>query len=177
MSLLRLVAPLALSVVLVPAVARADGEPLPPRTVGVDGAVVLPLGDYGKVATLAFGPLVRLEFPVIQHLAITARAGVLYHILDGDVDGTLWFIPAYGGVRYSFGEAGQGAYLAGELGITFAYATSNGFSDSDSKLGGTFGGGFRKGALDLHGALFIPDLGHADDLGLMASVGFDFSRF
>lgn len=182
MPLLRLASAIALTLVVIPAIhspaAHADGE-LPPRTVGVDAAVVLPLGDYGDVATLALGPLARAEFPVAPRLAITARAGVLYHLTKSDYDGSLWFIPIYGGARYSLGAGPDGPYLAGELGITIAYARADtGFgtaSDSDSKLGGSFGAGLRRGALDFRAALFIPDLGHVDDPGIMGSVGFDFA--
>ena len=159
-----LAAALALLLVLIPASAHADGE-LPPRTVGVDATVVLPLGDYGDVASLAVGPLFRAEFPIAQRLAITARAGVLYHITKSDYDGSLWFIPIYGGVRYSLGAGADGPYLAGELGITIAYARADtGFgtaSDSDSRLGGSFGAGLRRGALDFRAALFIPDFDFA----------------
>lgn len=169
------------SLVAAPAVAAAQGEPAAPRTVAVDGAVVLPLGDYADVADLAFGPMVRVEVPLRPQLAITGRAGALYHVLNGDADGSLWFIPIYGGVRYALGADGDGLYLAGELGITIAHASvDTGFgtaSDSDSKLGGALTVGFRRGAIDLRGGLFVPDLGHADDAGLMGSAGFTFARF
>jgi hypothetical protein len=87
----------------------------------------------------------------------------------------------YGGVKYSVGGGPDGVYVAGELGITIGYASADtGFgtaSDTDSELGMTLGAGFKNGALDLRGALFIPDLGEIDDPGIMGSVGYDFSTF
>jgi len=168
--------------VAIPATARAQGEPTArPRTVGVDAVVVLPLGDYGKVATLALGALARVEVPMSEKLSITGRAGALYHLLDSGVAGSLIFVPIYGGARYSLGAGADGPYVAGELGVTIAFASvDTGFgtaSDSDSKLGGSLGAGLRRGALDVHAALFIPDLGHAGDPGLMGSVGYDFAAF
>jgi len=39
----------------------------------------------------------------------------------------------------------------------------------------TLGGGLRKGQLDLRAGLFLPDVG--DAVGIMGSVGYDFSSF
>src|SRR5262245_33219530 len=165
-------------VALAPA-ARAQGEPPPPRTIGADALVVLPLGDYGDAASFAVGAAGKIEFPLNAKLSITGRAGVLYHFLKGDADGSLWFIPIYGGAKFALGAGHDGPYVAGELGITFAYAQADtqfgSASDSDSKLGGSLGAGLRRGSLDIRGALFIPDLGHVDDPGIMGSVGFDFA--
>ena len=177
---LRLVFVTAITLGLVSTAARAQSaEPAGPKTFGVDGVVVLPLGDYADVATVAFGALGRLEFPVGHKLSITARAGLLYHVLDSDVDGRRWFIPVSGGARSGFGAGADGPYVAAELGITFAYASvDTGFgtaSDTDSKLGATLGGGLRRGPLDLRAALFVPDLG--EDPGIMGSVGYDFLAF
>jgi hypothetical protein len=177
---IRLASSIALAVVVTPAVALADGE-LPPRTIGVDAAVVLPLGDYGNVASLAVGALARVEVPIANKLAITGRVGALYHITTDEFDGTLLFFPIYGGARYTVGTGPDGPYVAGELGITIGYASADTglgtVSDTDSELGMTLGAGFRKGALDVRGALFIPDLSEADDPGIMGSVGYDFSTF
>ena len=180
---IRLASAIALAVVAVPAAALAQGEAgtLPPRTIGVDGAVVLPLGDYGEVATLAVGALARVEVPVANKLAVTGRVGALYHITDDDFDGTFIIFPVYGGVKYNVGAGPDGLYVAGELGLSIGYVSvDTGFgtaSDTETELGLTLGAGFRKGALDVRGALFIPDLGEADDPGIMGSVGYDFATF
>jgi len=45
-------------------------------------------------------------------------------------------------------------------------------SGSDTNVGMSLGGGYRAGKLDLRGALLFPDVGHAGNLGLMATVGY-----
>ena len=149
----------------------------PKTLLGVDAAVVVPLGDYGDVASLAAGAMVRLEFPVGRGY-VFGRAGVLMHALQDEYEGSLTFIPIYGGYRFPI-DTSSGLYVAGEIGITFGYAeveTQFGSaSDSDSELGMMLSAGMRRGRLDLRGGLFLPD---TDDLmGLMASLGYDFASF
>ena len=178
LSAIAIALPLALAISTTAAHAQ-EAEPLPARAIGVDPVAVVPIGDYGDVATLGFGALARLDWPLTPQLAVTGRAGVILHLLDDEVmgDASLTFVPIYGGVRYAFANAQQGPYVAGELGITFGWVTvDTGFgtaSDSDSELGGTVGAGYKLGRLDLRGSLFFPDLSEVDDLGIMASVGID----
>ncbi len=166
---------LALALALAPAVAFAD-DVAPQKIFGVDGIAVVPVGDYANAAHFAGGGLARLEFPV-GPAYVTARSGVIAHAMTNDVAMTsLTFVPVYAGIRYPIGGGG---YLAGEMGITFMFgSTQTGFgtaSASDSKLGLTLAGGYRSGALDIRGGLFAPDVGNA--IGLMASAGYDFARF
>lgn len=159
-----------------PAFAEEAAPPPPPHnTAGVDGALVLPLGDYADGVDFAAGALVRVELPVGTGF-VTGRAGALFHAVKDNV-ANLTFIPLYAGYRLPVG--GNGFYVAGELGITIGYASvDTGFgtaSDSDSQLGITLGAGMKAGALDLRGSLFLPDV---DDLmGLMGTVGYDFAAF
>ena len=157
----------------------SQAQPAPPEAragiIGVDAMAVLPVGDYGDFATLAIGPIGRVEFPVGPGY-VTGRFGVLFHLLNSEIDDTTFLMfPLYGGYRYPLGSGA--AYLAGELGITFAYlrtSTSLGSgSDTDTELGLTLGGGLRKGQLDLRGGLFLPDLD--DAVGIFGSVGCDFA--
>jgi hypothetical protein len=146
------------------------------KTFGIDAAVVVPVGDYGEVATLGGGALVRLEVPVGTGF-VYGRAGVILHALDDRFEGSLTFVPIYAGYRHPLGD--NGMYLAGELGITLGFATLDTplgeMSDSDSELGVMLSAGMRRGKLDLRGGLFMPD---ADDaMGLMASAGYDFASF
>jgi hypothetical protein len=174
-------------VVLVGATAVASAQDAsiaaqtPPREIGVDGAAVLPVGDYGDVATLGVGALGRIDFPLNDRISITGRLGVVFHMLDEGVEGSLTLVPIYGGARYFVQGGNQGPYAAGEAGITIGFAevdTPFGTaSDSESEIGATLGGGFKRGALDIRGGLFIPDLGEADDLAIMGSVGFGFATF
>ena len=159
------------------AAAQPAPAPVGPSTIGIDGVAVLPVGDYGDAAALAFGPVGRLEIPAGPGF-VTGRFGVLFHLVEDALDGTtLLFFPLYGGYRYPVGT-GQ-AYLVGELGLTFAHArvdTALGSgSDTETELGATLGGGLRRGQLDLRAGLFLPDLG--DAIGIMGSIGYDFASF
>jgi hypothetical protein len=173
-------------VIAVPVASAQDATiaaQMPRREIGVDGATVLPVGDYGEVATLGIGALGRVDFPIAPQLAVTARAGVVFHLLEDGLEGSLTLVPIYGGIRYFLSSAvpGEGPYLAAETGITIGFAeVDTGFgtaSDSDSEIGATAGAGYKRGALDFRGGLFIPDLGEADDLAIMGSVGFGFATF
>lgn len=141
------------------------------NTFGGDLAIVLPLDDYGDFADFGIGPLLRIEVPAGPGY-FTGRTGFLWHATDAE-DFTFLIFPIYAGYRYPVG--GSGGYLAGELGLSILYADSDFGSDSETELGMTLGGGLRKGAFDIRGALFLPDVG--DALGLMFSVGYDFSTF
>lgn len=147
----------------------------PHKTFGIDGAVVLPLGDYANGVTFAAGALARIEVPAGNGF-VTGRAGALFHAVKNNV-ASLTMIPLYAGYRLPVGPSGL--YLAGELGITIGYASADtqfgSVTDSDSELGITLGVGTKMGALDLRGQLFLPDV---DDLmGIMGTVGYDFAAF
>lgn len=148
--------------------------PRAPNTLAVDGLAVLPIGDYGRAVDLGVGAGIRLEIPVGRGF-VTGRVGAVFHRLDaGD---TLTLAPIYAGYRQPLGNGS--AYIAGELGITLAWATVDTpygrMSASDSELGALVSAGIRKGALDLRAGLFTPDLD--DALGLIASAGYDFAAF
>lgn len=147
-----------------------------PRTLAVDAAAIVPVGDYADIATLGAGPMVRLEVPVGTGF-VTGRIGALFHAIKDGYDASLTLIPLYAGYRHPIGTGG--AYLAGELGITVAHGSvMTGFgtvSDTDSELGAMLTAGVRRGALDLRAGLFLPDLD--DALGFVASAGYDFSAF
>lgn len=137
---------------------------------------VLPVGDYGDVATMGLGILGRFEAPAGPGF-VTGRGGVIFHALKTDADASLTFIPLYAGYRYPMGTSG--AYLAGELGLTIGIGSVQtqfgSMSRSDTELGFSLMAGVRKGTLDLRAGLFAPDAN--DALGLVASAGYDFAAF
>jgi hypothetical protein len=175
---------LALAALATPALAQepatvAPAQP-PPKTLGVDGAVVVPVGDYATVAKVAAGALLRLEVPVGSGY-ITGRGGLIAHATDDRYAmATFLLMPIYGGYRQPLGPSG--AYVAGELGLTIGYVSGSAStpfgnvdgSDTDTDLGLTLCAGFRTGKLDLRGGLFSPN---AEDFGLIASAGLDFTAF
>jgi hypothetical protein len=144
------------------------------NTLAVDGLAVLPIGDYGRAVDVGVGAGIRLEVPVGRGF-LTGRVGVVFHRLD--VGDTLTLAPIYAGYRQPIGNGS--AYLAGELGVTLAWATVETpygrMSASDSELGALLSAGVRKGALDLRAGLFTPDLD--DAFGLIATAGYDFAAF
>ncbi len=163
---------LALLAVASPAFAEEAPLQAPTNILGVDAAVVVPVGDYGDVVQIGGGVLGRYEVPLGMGY-VYGRAGVIAHTFKDGIDGSLWLVPLYAGYRHPLGPSG--AYVAGEIGITLEYAsvdTSLGqMSDSDSDLGILLSAGMRRGRLDVRGGVFIPD---ADDAtGLIATLGWD----
>lgn len=147
-----------------------------PKTLGIDAMAVMPVGDYGDAANAGLGVLGRVEVPAGPGF-VTGRAGVIFHSMDSNFDGSLILIPVYGGYRQPIGTSG--AYVAGELGLTLAYASVDTplghMSDSDTEVGLSLMAGLRKGPLDLRAGLFAPD---TDDLlAFVASAGYDFAAF
>jgi hypothetical protein len=151
------------------------------KTFGADGIAVLPVGDYGKLATAAVGALARLEIPQGPG-SITVRGGVLFHAMNDSgyystADSSVLMVPIYGGYKYPLNN--NGLYVAGELGITWVHVSvSSGpymSSGSDTELGMTGAIGLKKGQLDLRGGFISPKIG--DTFGIMASAGYDFAAF
>jgi hypothetical protein len=174
---------LTLALVLASTAAFAD------KTIGIDGGVAVPTGDWGDAVGFGIGALARFEMPIKDKLTFTARAGYIQHMgKDGPDNGagqsatsTTSEIPLFGGVRYAFSQKESSAiYGAAELGFVnyrvSVDADGNSMSNSDTNFGMTLGAGWRSGKLDVRGALYFPDVDHAGDaMGVMATVGYDIS--
>ena len=157
------------------------------KTIGIDGGIAMPTGDWGDAAGFGFGALARLEIPFRPKVTFTARAGFIYHTskeaaagpLGGGGDTTTSEIPFFGGARYAFSQqATSEIYGAAELGLVMYRvsfdAGGESMSESDTNLGMTLGAGYRTGKLDLRAGLFFPDVGEVGDaMALMATVGYD----
>ena len=153
------------------------------KTIGIDGGIALPTGDWGDAVGFGVGALARFEMPINAKMVFTARAGYIQHMEKegGGGDSTTAEIPLFGGIRYAFSQSGATAiYGAAELGLV-NYRVSidvdgDSMSNSDTNLGMTLGGGYRAGKLDVRGGLYFPDVDHADDaMGVIATVGYDIS--
>jgi hypothetical protein len=171
---------------------EAAPAPAPPpktKTIGVDGGIALPTGDWGEGAGFGIGALARFEMPLIPALVLTARAGFIKHLskeseggmLGGDTSSSATQIPVFGGVRYAFSQKPTSAiYGAAELGFVNYRVTVDigemSMTDSDTNLGLTLGAGYRMGKLDLRAGLEFPDAGEGD-FALMATVGYDITAF
>jgi len=182
---------IALSLVtLATTAAAADdsvtAEAVRPKTIGIDGGVAMPTGDWGDAAGFGFGALARLEIPFRPKLTLSARAGYIYHTsqeteggLGGSGDSSTSEIPFFAGARYAFSQQPTSEiYGAAELGLVM-YRVSLDFngesmSESDTNLGMTLGAGYRTGKLDIRAGLLFPDVGEVGDaMALMATVGYD----
>jgi hypothetical protein len=174
---------LVLASLLISNVAFADG-----KTIGIDGGVAVPTGDWGDAVGFGIGALARFEMPIKDKLVFTARAGYIQHMekegdsaLGGDSSSTTSQIPLFGGIRYVFSQSTTSAiYGAAELGfVNYRISIDVGeesMSDSDTNFGMTLGAGYRMGKLDLRGGLYFPDVDEAGDaMGIMATVGYDIS--
>lgn len=146
------------------------------KLLGLDAAFVLPLSDYGDSADFAVGPLLRFEMGVAPNIAVTARAGVLFHVGTPEGFG-LTMIPIYVGGKYNIGTSGL--FAAAEVGATVIRASVDiggiSASETETKFGFTAGLGYQKSKIQVRANLFVPDVGEIGDaLGVMASVGYDF---
>ena len=154
------------------------------KTIGIDGGVAVPTGDWGDAVGFGIGALAKFEMPVKDKLVFTARAGYIQHMEkegDSDASSTTSEIPLFGGIRYVFSQQATSAiYGAAELGfVNYRISIDVGeesMSDSDTNFGMTLGAGYRMGKLDLRGGLYFPDVDNAGDaMGVMATVGYDIS--
>lgn len=147
-----------------------------PKTLAVDALGIVPIGDYGEVATLGIGASARLEVPMERGF-VTGRFGAIFHAMDERFDGSWMMFPLFAGYRYQVHP--NGAYVAGELGLTysrFSMETAFGkMSDSSTEVGLALTAGMRRGALDVRGGLFAPSID--DAWGLILSAGYDFAAF
>jgi Outer membrane protein beta-barrel domain len=147
------------------------------KTIGIDGGIAVPTGDWGDAVGFGIGALARFEMPIKDKLFFAARAGYIQHLEKEDSNTTVSEIPLFAGVRYMFTPT---IYGVGELGfVNYRFSVDVGgesMSDSETNLGMTLGAGYRSGKLDIRGGLFFPDVDKADDaMAVMATVGYDIS--
>jgi len=143
-------------------------------TLAVDALAVVPVGDDANAASVGGGAAARFEVPIGPVFA-TACAGIVGNVMRSD--SSLTMLPFYAGVRAPLGASG--AYVAGELGLTYMIGSVDTqfgrASASDTKLGLAAWAGYRRRSLDLRAGLFAPDAGNA--LAVIASAGIDVAAF
>ena len=188
-----LMVPVALAAIAVsaPAWSQTPGK----MTLGGDGALVLPLGDWSDFAGLGLGALFRFEYDLSEQLAATGRAGYIVHLKKDDRYRTSE-LPLLGGIRYAFDRLDDGLYFGAEAGLVnftltrpvapatvgLVGATSSGTgektSNSELKFGGTAGVGYRTGAIDGRAGVFIVSFGDLEEtVGVLVTVGYNFATF
>jgi opacity protein-like surface antigen len=156
-------------------------EPVRGRNViGLDAGVIVPVGDWAEITTVAFGGMFRYEFNAIAGLYITGRAGYFFHLNDADL--TSGHVPILAGVKYRFLE-GMTPFVGGELGVSIWHVSGNvstGFgsasgSDTDVEFALTLGGGYDFGPVEVRLNLDLPSV--EDVISVSSTVGFDFAEF
>ena len=193
----RFVRSLFATTLLFPVFARAQGPASPPAPaeetkrfgVGADAAFVLPIGNLADAASIGLGALGKFEYAATPSIAVTARAGFIYHLskdLPGGNSVGISVIPILGGIKFYPVEKSTGFYLAPEAGLmdvigraTVATPVGSGSaSSSDAKFGLVLGAGYQLGDLDFRGSLMSYDVGHfGDAMSVMANVGYRFAQF
>lgn len=159
--------------------------------VGVDGGLVLPLGDWSNVSGLGFGALGRFELALDPQLSVTGRVGYITHLEANDSYKTSE-LPILAGLRYGLSGEPDGLYVAGEAGLvnfTFRQPVAAGVfgttvsegekkSTSELKFGLAAGAGYRSGKIDGRAGIFIVSVGDLEEtFGLMATIGYNFVSF
>ncbi len=84
--------------------------------VGVDVDAALPLGTYGDINGFGGGALLTIEYPVIEQLSLTGRAGFQFHtdksqtIFGTSVDSHVHSVPVLLGAKYYVMETNRLGY-------------------------------------------------------------------
>jgi len=155
-------------------VAAAGGKKM---LFGADLAVGIPVGDLADGAGIGLGILPRFEFTLAPRLALTGRAGYVYHLEKNSLKFSE--IPVLAGVKYDLTDALYGAVELGLFHITASgtYPLIGTVSSSDDNFGATIGAGYRAGDLDFKLGLHILDLGNAgESMELVINAGYNFWR-
>lgn len=147
-------------------------------TIGADGFVGLPIGDFAEGVDLGIGALLSLSYNLNPQLDLTGRAGLIYFLLENGDGVTLYDIPIWFGGRYKLSPGDQGPYLHGEFGfnhyrISFDNSFGGSGSDSETEIGVNLLGGIKMGNLTLEGGLYIGSIDE-DSSMLGGTVGTTF---
>jgi len=159
--------------------------------VGVDGGLVLPLGDWANATGVGFGALGRFEYALDPQLSATGRVGYITHLEKDDRYKTSE-LPILAGLRLGLSGEPDGLYVAGEAGLVnftlrqptgsavFGNQVGGGdkVSNSELKFGATAGAGYRAGNIDGRVGIFIASVSDLEEtLGVMATIGYNFAKF
>jgi hypothetical protein len=159
---------------LAPAAAQAEGLGI---TIGVEGAFVLPVGDWGDATGIGFGGMAKGAYSLNDEMSLSLRVGYLYHLSKEimGVDVSSSELPILVGFRYT---TSFGLYGDLSLGLVNLGASVGDHSDSEMKFGLLAGAGFTMIGLNFSVNFFAPSLGDIDQImGLLFVVGYDFVTF
>lgn len=150
---------------------------------GVDGALMIPVGNFSDLYGVGLGGLLRLEIEPLPGFAITGRSGYIQHFsktLSGRLvtDAKLGELPILAGAKF---YTDSGLYGTLEFGGTWLNPSVTGtvtginYTSSAFYVSAAAGAGLAFGPLDLGVRLHSVDLGHpGDTLQIGVTVGFNF---
>lgn len=171
----------AASLVATPQLAQAE---VLPRVLGLDAAVLVPVGALSSTAGngngvgMSYGAFLRYEQKTAPNMSLTARAGGMRGTAKDSSLGSAaldMYSALVGGV-YRLQPSSDGIFLSGEVGanmVQFSSPSSTGAFET--KLGAVLGAGYRTDVLTFRAALNLLDVSKAQDtMGVLISVGWDF---
>jgi len=154
--------------------------------VGVDVDAALPLGNYADFNGFGGGALLTIEYPLMEQLSLTGRAGFQYHLDKSPiagVDSHIHAIPVLLGAKYYIMQQDrQGLFAAAEMGMfdLMGSATANGTSltSNDVKFGIGAGVGYQWNQWNARLNVHSQDIGNFGDAVMVTGgVGYQFAGF
>jgi len=156
--------------------------------IGMDTEFGIPLGNYADVNSVGGGALVVGEYPMMDMLSMTARAGFQAHV-DRTVNGLgshVHAIPVLLGTKYYVGGEREGLFGAFELGMfdlmssverrTGGNVTS--VTSNDVKFGLGAGVGYQEDRWNARVSIHTQDVGNfGNAFTITGGIGYQFSAF
>ena len=155
--------------------------------IGVDVETALPLSSaYSNLSGPGAGALLTIEYPLMEQLSVTGRAGFQYHLDKSPiagVDSHVHAIPVLLGAKYYVMQNDrQGLFAAAEVGTfgLMASASAGGASASDTQLkfGVGVGAGYQWKEWSFRLNAHSQDIGNFGDFFMLTGgVGYQFAGF
>lgn len=155
--------------------------------IGAEIESALPLSSaYSDLNGVGVGALLTIEYPVMEQLSVTGRAGFQYHLDKSPiagVDSHVHAIPVLLGAKYYVMQNDrQGLFAAAEVGTfgLMASASAGGASASDTQLkfGVGVGAGYQWKEWSFRLNAHSQDIGNFGDFFMLTGgVGYQFAGF
>jgi hypothetical protein len=154
--------------------------------IGADIDAALPLGTYGDLNGIGAGALLTIEYPMMEQLSLTGRAGFQFHAdktppgAPSTFSSHVHSVPVLLGAKYYVMETNrQGLFAAAELGMFDLMAdTSAGGGASEVKFGVGAGVGYQWNQWSARINVHSHDIGNFGDLVMVTGgVGYQFAGF
>jgi len=150
---------------------------------GVDADFALPLSSYSDINGPGAGALLTVEYPLIEQVSLTARAGFQYHFNKNIATGNdvhVHSVPVLLGAKYYVMQNDrQGLFAAAELGMFDLMADSSALgSSSNVKFGIGAGVGYQWNQWNARLNVHSHDMGNfGDAIMVTGGIGYQFAGF